>query len=108
MVLEVTVTMDEVVQPFAGLVDVSVYVPLAETTVVELLGVDPAGVPVVGPVQANDAPPVLELPLNVTVELVQVIVGDELTLRFGNVVLELTTYVVKLVHPLMPSLTANV
>lgn len=62
------------VHPFAGFVTVSVYVPAAVTLVDAAFGVVPAGVPAVGPVHANVAPPVVELPLSVTVAVEHVMV----------------------------------
>lgn len=70
----VTVTVPVFVHPFAGFVTVRVYVPFEVTFVAAAFGVVPAGVPAVGPVHANVAPPVVELPLSVTVDDVQVII----------------------------------
>lgn len=55
------------VQPFAGSVTVTVYVPEDVTLVEDADGVDPAGFPAAGPSQAYVTPPVVEVEETVTV-----------------------------------------
>ena len=104
----VTATADVATQPFAGFVTVSVYVPLALTTVVEFVGVLPAGVAPAGPVHVYPAPGVEELPFNVTVALEHVMVGDVPALALGAAVFEFTDTMAVFTHPLAGSVTVNV
>jgi hypothetical protein len=107
-VFVVTETVEVFVQPFVGFVTVKVYVPDALTTVEDADGVVPAGVPLVGPVHANVTPLVVELPVNVAVVFVQLMVWLLPALTFGVVVLVVTLTVAVLVHPLVGLVTVSV
>jgi hypothetical protein len=62
------------------------------------VGVEPAGVPVVGPVQANVAPGVVELPLRVWVVTVQFNVRSGLIDICGGLLLAVTVITAVLVQ----------
>lgn len=108
VVFVVTATVPVFEQPFAGFVTVSVYVPAAVTFVLAEAGVEPAGVPAVGPVHAYVTPPVVELPDNVTVVVEQVMVWALPTFTFGSAPLVVTTAVPVFVHPFDGSVTVSV
>ena len=82
--------------------------PLADTTVVEFVGVLPAGLPVAGPVHEYVAPPVEELPFSVTVALEQVIVGEAPALAFGCAVFVVIVTGAVALQPLEGSVSVNV
>ena len=96
------------VHPFAGFVTVNVYMPAAETTDVEFVGVLPAGVTPVGPVQEYVAPGVDELPFNVMVDVTQLIVRSGPTLICGGVVLAVTVTAAVFVHPFIALVVVKV
>lgn len=104
----VTVTVPVFVHPFAGFVTVRVYVPDSVTSVAAEVGVEPAGVPEVGPVHVKLTPPVVELPLSVTVVVVQVIVCVVPAFTFGTVVFVATLTVPVLTHPFAGLVTVSV
>jgi ABC-type amino acid transport system permease subunit len=96
------------VQPFAGLVTVKVYRPGEFITLVELVGVDPAGAPVEGPVQANVAPGVVELPLRVAVVTTQFKVMSGPMAICGGVLLAVAVTTAVLVQPFTVLVVVNV
>ena len=59
--------MAESLHPDEGSVTTRRYVPPTETTVLELVGVVPAGLPELGPIHEYVAPGIDELPVSVTV-----------------------------------------
>jgi hypothetical protein len=82
--------------------------PWAFTTLVELVGVDPAGVPVVGPVHEYVAPGVVELPSNKAVGDKQLIVKSGTTLTCGVVKFAVGVTTAVFVHPFTVLVVSNV
>lgn len=103
-VLEFTSTCEVAVHPFAGSVQVSVYVPAALTVGVAV--VPPEVIP--GPPQLNVAPLVEEDPFNVALAVEQFIVCAVPAFAFGAVVFEFTIACAVAVHPFEGSVTVTV
>lgn len=82
--------------------------PCAFTTLVEFVGVVPAGVPVVGPVHEYVAPGVVELPLNVAVGVAQLIVKSGTTDICGDVKSAVGVTTAVFVHPFTVLVVNNV
>jgi hypothetical protein len=93
VVFVLTVTVVFVVHPLTGLVTVNVYTPaLVVVPLAALFGVTPA-------LQAYVAPKVVELPLTVTVDVVQVMVWLAPAEIFGVVVFVVTEITPVVVQP---------
>ena len=93
----------EAVQPLAGSVTVTVYVPPTLTVGISREEVNPPG-----PLQLNVAPAVVELAISCTEVIVQVSIPQGAIVTFGAVVFEVTVAEAEPVQPLAGSVTMTV